>query len=89
MEYTLVPVKETFSLQPAAFRELEAAKYIGSNRTDFRRLVDQGAIPYTAHVGHRSRIYLREDLDAYLRSLPRRTMPVRENSLVALKGASR
>jgi hypothetical protein len=85
----LVEVRKTADPQPAAFHELAAAKYIGSNRTHFRDLVDAGLIPYTTHAGHPTRIYLREDLDAYLRSLPRRTMPTRENSLVALKGVSK
>lgn len=86
----LIQIKETGILQPAAFHELAAAKYLGMNRTSFRVLVFSGVIPYSEHLNGRTRIYLRSDLDAYLETLPRRRMGQRENpSLVALKGAEK
>lgn len=86
---TLVSVNDRVSAaNPAAFHEMAAAKYIGTNRTQFRQLMFAGIIPFTTHMNGRSRLYLRADLDAYLESLPKSRMPIRENQLVALKGAS-
>lgn len=87
----LVPIKEVDALQPAAMHELAAARYIGMNRTDFRKLLFSGVIPFTKHLNGKTRIYLREDLDAYLASRPRRTMRPRENSLqpASLKGVGK
>lgn len=88
MTLVLVPLKEVGGMQPAAFHELAAARYIGTNRTGFRELMMAGRIPYTMHANGKTRIYLRADLDDYLNSLPKSTMPPRENSpLRALKGA--
>jgi excisionase family DNA binding protein len=67
----LVDIKQTKDPQPAAFHELAAAKYLGMNRTSFRELVRAGVIPYARHLNGKARIYLREDLDAYLSGLPR------------------
>jgi excisionase family DNA binding protein len=66
---------------PAALHELDAARYIGTNRTSFRELVMAGHIPYTMHLNGKRRIYLRKDLDTYLESLPKHIMSLRENSL--------
>ena len=86
---TLVQIRDTAA--PAAFHELAAAKYIGSNRTHFRELVKAGVIPYTRHLNKTARIYLRRHLDAYLDSLEESRMGVSENPpVVALtKGAQR
>lgn len=73
--------------QPAAFYELAAARYIGLCRPYFRQLIMSGVIPYRQHLGRKRRIYLRADLDAYLCSLKKRTMTIRENPLKALKEA--
>ncbi len=56
---------------PAVFWEVAAAKYVKLGIQEFRELVNQGAIPFRNHQGRRRRIYLKEDLDAYLRNLPR------------------
>jgi hypothetical protein len=89
MSLALVEIKnKTSEAQPAVFHELAAAKYIGSNRTDFRELVKMGAIPYAEHLNGSARIYRRTDLDSYLDGLNWRKMSSRENSQVALKGVS-
>ena len=90
MSMALVDVKETGGPQPAAFHELAAAKYIGVNRTAFRKLVfDLRLIPYAEHINGKTRIYLRSDLDAYLASLNWRKMDARKDSRAALKGVAR
>ncbi len=77
----LVPVSEEQDAAPAAMHELAAARYIGMNRTAFRDLVFSGIIPYSMHLNGVRRIYLKSDLDCYLKSLPRRRMTPRGNSL--------
>lgn len=67
----------------AAFHEKAAAHYLGLCRPYFREIVRAGVIPYRQHIGRRTRIYLRSDLDAYLLSLEKRTMSARENPLKA------
>lgn len=84
MSLTLVEVKD--DMAPAAFHELAAARYVGTNRTQFRALVFAGAIPYATHLNGKTRIYLREDLDKYLHGLEKRRMAPRENPSTALKG---
>lgn len=85
----LVEIKrKTDDAQPAAFHELAAAKYIGSNRTDFRKLMMAGAIPFIFHLNGKTRLFLRSDLDDYLSSREKHRMVPRENPLVALKGGS-
>jgi len=80
----LVPVHdEVTDPQPAAFHEMAAAKYIGMHRTAFRELLLSGLIPYAEHANGKTRIYLRADLDKYLRNLKWRTMTPREVSRVA------
>ena len=81
--------RSTSSVQPQAFKELDASRYIGTNRTYFREIVAAGKIPFTEHFGKKTRLYLREDLDAYLHGLKKRTMGTRENPLIAVKGVSR
>ncbi len=76
------------NLMAAAFHELEAARYLGMNRTAFREMVFSGLLPFRVHLNGKRRIYLRTDLDDYLQSLKRRTMPERENSQPALKGVN-
>ena len=63
-------LRETTS---AVLWEVGAAKYVKLAIQEFRELVNQGAIPFRQHTGRRRRIYLKEDLDAYLRNLPRGT----------------
>ncbi len=75
----VVPVKHPSPIQPAAMHELAAAKYIGTNRTYFRQLVERGVIPFTVHLVGKARLYLRSDLDAYLCSLKKRSMASCEN----------
>jgi len=88
-ELALVPIhKRIPDPQPAAFHELAAAKYIGMNRTRFRELVFAGIVSYAEHINGKTRIYLREDLDDYLKSLKWRKMVPREVSPVGLKGVT-
>ncbi len=51
--------------------EVAAARYVKLGIQEFRELVNQGVIPFRQHPGRRRRIYLKEDLDKYLLSLPR------------------
>jgi excisionase family DNA binding protein len=56
---------------PGAFYEREAAQYINTNVHYFRQLVKGGAISWTMHLGRKRKIFLRDDLDTYLQTLPR------------------
>ncbi len=47
-----------------------AAKYVMLGIHEFRDLVHRGIIKYRTRPGHRRRIYLKSDLDAYLADLP-------------------
>jgi hypothetical protein len=49
-----------------ALYENEVSKSLRLNRSSFRRLVEKGLIPYTYHADGKRRIYLLEDLNAYL-----------------------
>lgn len=75
----VVPIHDVTSVQPAAMLERAAIRYIGTNRTYFRRLVDLGAIPFVTHLVGKARLYLRSDLDAYLAGLKKRSMAPCEN----------
>jgi hypothetical protein len=57
-------------LTPAVLYEVAAAKYVKIDIADFRLLVKQGVIPARTHAGRTRSIYLKEDLDHYLRHLP-------------------
>ena len=83
----LVPAYDSIPApQPAAFFEAAAAKYVRMSREAFRKeLLFTGIIPFIEHVGGKTRIYLRADLDAYLDSRPRYKMNPREVSLVAME----
>ncbi len=88
-QLALIPIRDQCDSLKGAFHEAGACEYLDINRTYFSRLVKQGIIPYTFHLIGNRRIYLRTDLDAYLESLPKRTMAPRENSPkpMPLKGA--
>jgi hypothetical protein len=74
---------------PAVFYEAAAAKYVRMSRTKFRKdVVFAGLISYAEHVNGKARIYLRSDLDNYLKSLNWRKMVPREVSPVAPKGVA-
>ncbi|HEY2932102.1 MAG TPA: helix-turn-helix domain-containing protein, partial [Acidobacteriota bacterium] len=74
-------------LTPAVFYEREAALYIKLNIHAFRDLVRSDEIPCFTHVGRKRRIYLKADLDEYLRRLPRVTMtPVEDSPRTSKKG---
>jgi excisionase family DNA binding protein len=76
----LVPVLDRLiPLTPAVFYEREAALYIKLNIHAFRELVRSDEIPCYTHVGRKRRIYLKADLDEYLRRLPRVTMTAVED----------
>ena len=57
-------------VNPAVMYEVTAAKYVMLGIREFRRLVDEGAIIYRNHPGRKRRIYLKADLDDYLKRLP-------------------
>ncbi len=59
---------------PAAFHEKGACKYLGMSRPRFLDLVHNGLISFTTHANGTQRIYLKEDLDAYLTSRPKTTL---------------
>jgi hypothetical protein len=50
--------------------EKAAAEYVKIDIVDFRQLVREGRIPARVHPGRTRWMFLKEDLDAYLRSLP-------------------
>ncbi len=89
MTLTLIDIRQVKDPQPAAFHESAAARYLGMNRTSFRQLLKLGVIPFAMHANGKTRIFLRDDLDAYLSKLDKRTMCPRENPLVAVKGETR
>jgi hypothetical protein len=51
-------------------------------------LLFAGIIPYAEHIGGKTRIFLRSDLDDYLKSLDWRIIKEREVSPVAPKGVT-
>jgi hypothetical protein len=57
-------------ITPAAMYITAAAKYVKIDIADFRELVRDGIIPARAHPGRSRDLFLKEDLDVYLRSLP-------------------
>jgi hypothetical protein len=69
--------------EPAVFDSVAAAKYLGTNRTDFPELVRNGHIPYIVHKCGKARLYLKSDLDDYLFSLQKHRMAGDENPLTA------
>jgi hypothetical protein len=88
MKSRMILMPATSDLQPlttAVLYEVAAAKYIKIAIEDFREFVNQGLIPFRKHPGRSRRIYLKADLDAYLRNLPiglptnRRNMEVGED----------
>jgi hypothetical protein len=68
----LLPVIDALiPLTQAVMYEVMAAKYLMLGIHDFRKLVDEGVIPCRTHPGRTRRIYLKTDLDYYLKNLPR------------------
>jgi hypothetical protein len=63
----LEPPQATLS---AVLYEVAAAKYIKIDIATFRELVRSGCIPARTHPGRTRSIYLKEDLNSYLRNLP-------------------
>lgn len=71
MALQLVEVHKGLSAPTAgAFYEVMAAKYVKIDIAEFRELVRKGKILARAHSGRTRCIYLKEDLDDYLRNLP-------------------
>jgi len=58
----------------AVMYEAAAAKYVMLGIHGFRRLVDEGAIIFRNHPNRTRRIYLKTDLDDYLKALPQRNI---------------
>ena len=50
--------------------ETAAAKYVKIDKNTFRELVHQGVIKARRHFGRKHNIFLKDDLDDYLHSLP-------------------
>ena len=55
---------------PAAMPECAAARYLGIGRLSFRAL----NLPYVVYDGMQRRLWLRSDLDDYVRTRPRYKM---------------
>lgn len=73
--YALMPVVDKLApITPAVMYETMAAKYVMLGIHDFRKLVDAGEIIYRTHPGRSRRIYLKSDLDDYLKNLPQGNM---------------
>lgn len=85
-DYILVEDKKVRSLQPAVLKESNAIRYLCTNRSDFRKLVKAGHIPFFHHIGLKEKRFHRDDLDAYILEAKKRTMPECENPHVSLKG---
>ena len=66
----LTAAKGLAPLTTAVLWETDAAKYVKLGIHEFRDLVDGGIIVYRLRPGHKHRIYLKSDLDAYLANLP-------------------
>jgi excisionase family DNA binding protein len=64
-------VKEIGEIQPAAMYEKDAARYLKLSVNELRRFANEGRIPARQHPGRSRRIYLKQDLDEYLTSLPK------------------
>jgi hypothetical protein len=64
------PARDLSPLTPGVLYEVAAAKYVKIDIMDFRELVRSGIIPSRSHYGRTRKIYLKEDLDRYLRNLP-------------------
>ena len=62
--------KELAPFGPGVLYEVAAARYVKIDIGSFRQLVRAGRIPARAHPGRTRWIYLKEDLDVYLRNLP-------------------
>ena len=70
-KYALMPVVDKLApITPAVMYEVMAAKYVMLGIHDFRKLVDEGVIIYRNRPGRTRRIYLKTDLDDYLKNLP-------------------
>ncbi len=66
----LPAIGDLHPLTPAVLYEVAAAKYVKIAIEDFREFANRGVIPFRTHPGRSRRIYLKEDLDKYLRNLP-------------------
>jgi len=62
--------KDLGPLTPAVLWEVAAAKYVKIDICDFRDLVRKGVIKARVHYGRKRWMYLKEDLDDYLRNCP-------------------
>jgi hypothetical protein len=70
-----LPIEKTLAaISPAVMYEVTAAKYVMLGIHDFRKLVDEGVIIFRNHPGRKRRIYLKSDLDDYLKNLPQGNM---------------
>jgi excisionase family DNA binding protein len=88
MSLVLVDVKENAT--PTLLKESAAAKYLGICKPYFMEQVEAGRIPFVSLPGRNTRLYDRDDLDSFRKSLKKTTMGARENPpLVALKGAAK
>ncbi len=69
-EYGLVTKRRTNSAWPRLMKAADAAAYVGTSETNFRRLVDSGAIRQPLERGG-ERLWDIRDLDEHADSLPR------------------
>ena len=69
-EYGLVTKRRTNSAWPRLMKAADAAAYVGTSESNFRRLVDSGAIRQPLERGG-ERLWDIRDLDEHADSLPR------------------
>ncbi len=78
-ELTLVPIVRTLEpISTAVMYKGEARSYLRVSWPLFRKLERAATINRYHHIDGGRPFYLKHELDAYLRSLPRVTMPQRE-----------
>ena len=67
-------------IQPQRFNAKQAALYLNISEWTLYRLTSTKMVTARMWRGHRNLTWLREDLDAYLRGLPPREGPVRDDA---------
>lgn len=78
-ELVLVPVaRHLEQITTAVLYAKEARKYLRISSAAFHALIRNGALPQYHHIGGRRPFFLKHDLDAYLRTLPRYKITPRE-----------
>jgi prophage regulatory protein len=74
LEEELTMADTIITLQPAALDRENAAAYVGLSVTTMEAEAQAGRFPKPRQIGARRVVWLREELDAHLRSLPLSTI---------------